>query len=998
MKIAIIQLSDIHAQNNSVAEDKFISPIVNSLSELPTFNHVVIVFSGDISKSGKKEQYEAIEHFIGKLIVQIRSRFLNDEEKISVLMVPGNHDINFNVEVRNRTDIISLVKDSEKNLKKEYEMLEGFYTLANKNDCFLSDKLVDQKIIDFNGVKIQFNLINSAVFSTLNDSLGDNEKELHVFPKRYSGLLMKDRSASLCVTVVHHNTEWFNWEDRETLEKAISSDSSILLIGHDHRSRTEFNTIDGEKECLVIKGGVFNDQCFKDKFVTVLYDTDEHKFETYIMEKETEIFAVLKRDEKHIQLPINYKEFYLQKKYCLSIRDNFTDPAIKARYVFPTLQKQNVESFEKNTVIEDFDSFIKQLEGKEICYIEGLDLAGRTSLLNYLYFNSFKNTLPLMISADDIGKKDKLKDVIKRNFEKQFGDDRELYSKFLQLGREEKTLYFDDIDKINDYKEMLNSLSNEYGLIIVSLRPEQTDLKDSVIYEVDKNKENIKFTIEPFYYEKRKELIKKVCLQNFQDCPLETIDAKVKEINEFIMEQLKVFNISPYFIIAYCNSYYRQRDISDNRLNTFSEVFRVDMVNKFSQISKIRVETAFFILEEVAQYIFENTSYPLSVSTFSDIVASYNKKYDQSVNSIEFISDLIESKIIKYDSNSTYIRFYSDSNLAYFIAKKICDLSDTEKSKESIRYLTKHLCFGINCEILMFIISIRNDWNSLNKILKEISTENKKWEEFDFSKRNIEFLTRNINEIKLRTPTQKDKKRAVTSIEKQERKIKKRQLKTINIFDYSEKDLDKQINQQICATKSLYVVASMYANFYHIIPAENKNLFLDYIFQQPNKIIYFMLKPFDEKFDDMIQEIYDLIVEIDREVKKEDIIDTVVHVGSLMVLNVYDNVARRVGSDETLNSLKKYAKETKNINYLLELTMVLENMSRLEEFGRQAEEIEKMTKNKLIHDMIKRIVHKHFSWNNVPLVGYGQKLAQKYFNNDKNSIRKIQNRSMRKKR
>ena len=78
--------------------------------------------------------------------------------------------------------------------------------------------------------------------------------------------------------------------------------------------------------------------------------------------------------------------------------------------------------------------------------------------------------------------------------------------------------------------------------------------------------------------------------------------------------------------------------------------------------------------------------------------------------------------------------------------------------------------------------------------------------------------------------------------------------------------------------------------------------------------------------------------------------------------------------------------------------MVLENMSRLEEFGRQAEEIEKMTKNKLIHDMIKRIVHKHFSWNNVPLVGYGQKLAQKYFNNDKNSIRKIQNRSMRKKR
>lgn len=998
MRIAIIQLSDLHVKDSSVADDKFILPIVNSLSELPSFDHVAIVFSGDLAASGKKEQYEAIEHLIGRLVVQIRNKYLNESEKISVLMVPGNHDINFNVEKRDRTEIVSLIKDSEKNLQKEYDMLENFYSLANKNDCFLSDKLVDQKIVEYNGIKIQFNLINSAVFSSLKDSLGDNDKELHVFPKKYSGLLTKDSSTNFCVSIVHHNTEWFNWTDREILEKSITSGSSILFMGHDHRSRTEFSKIDGEKECLVIKGGVFNDEELKDKFITVIYDTDEQKFETYLMEKETDIFTVVKKEETHVQLPINYKEFYLLKNYCLSIKDNFTNPSVKARYVFPCLQKQDIDSLEKNALMKDYDSFIKQIEDKDLCYIEGVDLAGRTSLLYYLFFNSFKKSLPLIVSADNIGKKDNLKDVIKRCFEKQYGDSRELYSKFLQLDKKEKTLFFDDVDKVDNYKEILNLLSNDFGLIITTMRPTQSDLKDNVIYEVDKNKENIKFTIEPFYYEKRKELIRKVCLQNFQDCSLDIIDAKVKEINEFIMEQLKVFNISPYFIIAYCNSYNRQRDISDNRLNTFSEVFRADMVNKFSKISKIRVETAFFILEDIAQYIFENTTYPLSVSEFSDIVDKYNKDYDQSVNTINFISDLKESKIIKYDENSNYIRFYSDSNLAYFIAKRICDLNDMEKAKQSIRYLTKHLCFGINCEILMFIISIRNDWNSLNKILTEISTETAKWEEFDFSKKNIEYLSRNINEIKLKTPTQKDKKQAVSNIEKQERNIKKRQLKTINIFDYTDKDLETQINQQIRATKSLYVVASMYANFYHIIPADNKRLFLDYIFQQPNKILFFMLKPFDDEFDKMVQEIYDFIVKLDEEVKKENIINVILQVSSLMILEIYENVARRVGTDETVKSLKKYAKESNNINYLLELTMILENMSRLEEFGHQAEEIEKLTNNKLIHDMIKRIVHKHFSWNNVPMVGYGQKMTQKYFNNDVTAIKKIQNRSMRKKK
>ncbi len=84
----------------------------------------------------------------------------------------------------------------------EIKALENFYTESNANqDLKYSKGLIYKKILNLNGYKIQFNLINTAPFSTLIH----DDKELHYFPSNDLHKIKKDKNANLCITMMHHS-------------------------------------------------------------------------------------------------------------------------------------------------------------------------------------------------------------------------------------------------------------------------------------------------------------------------------------------------------------------------------------------------------------------------------------------------------------------------------------------------------------------------------------------------------------------------------------------------------------------------------------------------------------------------------------------------------------------------------------------------------------------------------------------------------------------------
>ena len=937
---------------------------------------------------------------MGKLITGIRNEFWNKEhKKIEIIAVPGNHDIAFPTERRNRNEARQLAKDFTNSIAEELKLQNNFFEYANYNGCFINDKLIDIKNVNYGNYKIQFNLINTAPFSTLNDENGDNDKDIHIIPNEYFGLINRPAGSSVCITVMHHNTDWFSWESKKTLEENINKGSTILFVGHEHLPQMSFSTIDGKLDCLIAKGGTFNDSTIKNNFAAVLFDTDNQEIETFSMKLGDKVFNVTKNDKKTIDVPLRYKDFVLSKSYILKLNESvWSEINPNSIFEFPTLKKSKTDEFNDNKQIDNYEEFIKSLNNKTFCLLEGNELSGKSFLLKFLYKKSFAQSVPLFVDANDIFKDDNSEKLIKRNFEEQYGDNKSLYSKYCQLSKDEKIIFIDNLDKIKDQQSFIIRLKEKYSFIYASSKPIRYDIRDLILDKTQEENDIIEYIIEPFYYEKRIKLIKKVCASLYGEDNSALINKKTKDINDFICEQLKLFNISPYFILSFSTNYIKRPSGSDNKLNVFGEVFRSNIVQNFSKATDINVNAAFFILEEIALRIFKDRTYPIPLSVLAEIVNKYNDDYDQKINAINFIKALEDCNILKSIDGSQSYKFSDDNILAFFIAKKIIDLKTHPDVDKFLHHLVSFINFGINSEILMFVISLRNDWDLLNFILKEVVSQTQDWEEFSFAKNNLSFLNNNIKETILNAPTATHKQNAIKNKENRERDVKNAQLETINIFDYTEKDLERFINKEVRAVKSLNLVSNLYANFYYMIPAPNKIDFVDYIFKQPNKIIYYMLSPFDENFNGFIDGLYEELSEDNKNLLKEDLIDQFVKLSGLMILSTYYCSSKCVGTEETIASLIDYVEQARSINNDIQLALTFESMERLNQFGKKVESLDCKGALDIIKDMVKNMVYHYFLWHNVPLVGYGQHLASKYFKNNKKLLKQVQNRSFRTKK
>lgn len=998
MKILILHLSDLHIKDNTHTKDEVINPIVSVLQELPSFDKAILVISGDVAYSGKKEEYAHAVHFIGKIIQKLKKNYFEQNQQIDTIVVPGNHDIDFKNTQRSRSFIKSAINNGsiETIITEDISSMSNFFNFAKYNRCFLAKKTTDKITLEYDGYRIQFNLINSAPLSAFKDPTGDNEQSLHYINPEEINALSSTDGANICFTVIHHGFDWYDYNSRQLLENKLVESSSIVFLGHDHIQSSEFRNIDGSTECIFMKGGIISANNTVCEFNCVILDTDKNSFTTFDCKSDTgTIYSLQKQQDISLDRKLSRNGFHVKKEFFSQLNSaDFNGMRIDDMFVFPSLLQVTEDFSEKQKPIESYEDLIKVIGESSLCIIEGSDLSGKTQLLKYIYSKIFESKLPLLIDADNIIKRSTVNTIIKNAFFEQFSSSENDYNKYSQMDKTKKVILIDNINRVKDIQSFLKELSEKYSLVICTTSPSSnTDVKETIISEITESNVVCKLRIEKFYFEKRNLLIKKACDSLFPDISEKSKLDKVKEINNFIIEQLKLFDISPYFILSFCANYAKRTKGDGNDLNVFGEVFKANLVKAFESNSDIRVDTAFFVLGELAFQIMLGREYPLSFSTFSSIIQDYNINYGNKINSAIFVKNLMDAKIIK-PYGDDYIKFYSTNILAYFAGKKIAENKDTAAGKELIRYLIKNICFGINSEVIRFVIASNNDVNLLNMLIDEINYYFNDLEEFSFEKNNLSYLCKSVSKMKLQAPNSVDKKKEVTRIDSQERRMLSKKIDVLDIFDYDDKDLEKFSNKQIRLQRLSILTSSLYANFYHIILASDKNKYVEAIFTQPNKILFFMLSPFDKDFSKMIDEIYQDVKVNNEKITKEMIAELFIHISETLMLNVLDCTARNCGTNETIDSLGKYVENNNSINNRIILTMIHENMGHLKTFGEMAERIDDGTSIPIISNMIKRIVYKHFLWNKVSLVGYGQHLADRYFSNDRKKIKSIRNRTI----
>lgn len=979
MKLLLIHLSDAHLKDKTYIDENIINAQVQAINSLGEFEKCCIVFSGDLAHSGQENEYKKGRIFLGKLWRKLTDKF-NLLYPINTLIVPGNHDIDFNGQRRNRSEVCEIINSgiTDEMISKELEKFQNFYAIAEFYKCFSFNKLIDVKILSVGDKKIQINLVNSELFSTYNDENGDDDKGKHFLPESEWNRLARGRDIDLVVTISHRGPDWFDWESSNNFKKTLNCNTDLFLFGHEHINDTNLSCQKDNNLIKSIARGIdFANKEFY--FTTLLIDLESNDVGTTLFRWDSENDIFMRVNVENFKLEKSYSENYLIEPSYSYLKDIAVDDnkvEIQKYFVFPGVE---VLGQEKYTEIKEFSEFLSFIDTKKQIIIEGDDSSGKTVLLHQIYLSLIGNYIPLYLN-DEILINHKPERAIKMAFENQYGDSTTAYEKFLQADKERKVVLVDDLNKIKHkyLRPLEECLNSQFGHIISVVEPKwNIDIIEMAKAALDESDEVAKYRLLPFYSGKRLELINNLISVynfNYNDKEKEAI-----QINDFIRDQIKLFSLSPKFINLYVEFCIRETELSTGaNKNVFGRVFETNLINNILKFSpEDDLDEYATLLEEIAYSIHFEEKYPLSMTELTAIVDKYNEEHLLKVSVVKFCEIMTSAKILVEEDNSYY--FYNNSYLAYFVAKSLNSRYNNGEGSGELETILKNICFNINGDILLFLSYITSNLNILRFIITQAENHMNNWTEFDLDKKNIGFIFRAECPRIDKLPTAADRKKKDEREEKFEKKATQQDtIERLSLYDYNKTDVeteDYKIGQAIRFTN---LICKMLPGFNHRLKKTEKETLAKDLFVLPNKIIFKELRWIDEDFDKIVAVLVDFYKSHNEEITEEKIKQAIINGAETYILNVYDICARMSVTDKTIDIMDLW--DTRNTNYRIQHIIMLENLGRFNAFTNESNKLYDETKLPFIKSMLTRIVYKHFLYNKqLKFTGRVESIAKKYF-------------------
>lgn len=969
MKTAIIHISDFHIKENDHFIVDKIDKIANALNVLGKIDKYIVIFSGDLAYSGKINEYKKARFVIGKIYENLKR--ISNNERVEILMVPGNHDMVLDENSRDCDDILNYYKENkiDEKLEEEIKRFDNFYNESKVHMSKKRDKIIDNYYIKSGNINLQINLINSAYFSTTKP----NDKELHYFPlDRLNSLNKRDE---LSITVMHHTTESYNGFCKNALEGKLYEQTDILLTGHNHFPQTKRVSINDKGNIIESCGGEMNftDQYFNDVFNVLLLDNDSlscigYSFKWIGKENIYKHEQVLK--EYSIK---NNKKLYPSVTFMNELHE---DPGNRGKdftkyFIFPKLSKKNNCNYGDDEYIVNENAFINEILNNKRILIYGGNCSGKTTLIKKIFMDLTKEYVPLILEIYP-SMKVKLDKFIKSIFEEQYGDDSIKYEKYQQLPKDQKVIFIDNIDLLSKIKyfnicDFYKRLIDNFEYIIITTSSKNGNVEDIIANELKNNDEFYEYEIFPFFLKKRNELVINICKANNINNQKD-IDKINSIVDNLVHNNNELFSLTPSFLVKYIQYF-----TGDNQYEYvkgerfFNKIFEYDLCEALLiGCEKNELETYLTICEIIAYAMFKMKKDTLDISEIRKVIEDYNYNYGMKINCQEVIKIGEKSKIIK--KNEDYKFYFSNKNhLAYFIAKRLFFIYQTEGKYEDVNYALKNICFGINSNIIMFYIYLSNNVNSIYKLNDDLEILLSDAVSLDLDKLNIPFLKKKDITL-IAAPADDDKEKINDEIEMHEETIYSNEdVKAVGIFDYDETEIDKFENKISRAISYLEIICKSIPSFYSKIPLDRKEKLKNAVYKYPDKIVYAMLAPLNNSFDDLCNWFVEYVN--DNNIKKEngkeyvrdDIVDFLQGYGIAIVLSLFQHFSEMCATENTVEFMT-HGEYEKNTNKLQKLSM-LELEAPSKDFIKEAKNMLTNSDDWLFKHMIRLIVRKHLIVN-----------------------------------
>ena len=970
MRLGIIHLSDFHIKGNERFSNVKIQKLIESTNVLGDIDQFAIVFSGDLAFSGEKKQYESARYIFGKLIQGLKDKTNNCF--VNVFKVPGNHDLRLIQESRTGTDIQNYYNDNviDAKIQEELNLLDEYY--ENSNDIVNgNNRLVNVKTISYGKHRIQFNLINTALFSTLKP----DDKELHYLSSSAISRISKKKDADICISVMHHSYEWFQWKCKNDLEKTLIDNSELIFVGHDHYGISKTIALDDGKTTWFSCAGEmrFGEEGFEDSFNAIVLDLDKYVFDGYRFDWNSRGKIYI---HKHIQknIALERKGEILQPlpSYIKEIKD---DEFCSSRdfmdyYVFPKLISEKKNEYGRNKEIKDFEELWSSIQDKSSVIISGPTNSGKTMLLKYIYCSLIGKRVPLLLLIDSTTSINP-KSFVSRLFAEQYGENTILKEKFDQTKKNNRVLIIDGWETLKDGKKkekLLEVIKENFGLILFSNNSVSKDVKESIKEELLDDATYAEYKIKPFYTEKRNELVRNICAlkTSYKDEDISRIN---KLIDSLVLNNSSLFSLHPGFIVKYTDFFINSKSIDYTKGEaTFGKVFEFELQKSIIEHSKKNdVDEFFTSFEEIAGYMFESKKDIISIDEYKKVIESYNIEYGVVVNANTLLEVGKRSKVLKVTGDLS-IYYGSKNYLAYFIAKYLIRKSqEVVPNTSGIEYALKNICFGINSDIVMFISYILNNSKMVMAIAEKAGELLAPWNELDLDNFNIGFIKKQ-EDRSVKAPTEEDHSKADRIREDvEEQKYSDNNVEAVGLFSYDEDLIDQEPYRLIRAVIYTEMICKALPAFNNTLKLEQKQKLIDMIYSYPHRIIYARLQNIEMNYDEICDDIKEFIRIFDIKKKNgdsitdEDIHNKIALFGNMLVLSYYDHFAELCTSHKTIDNLIKndYSCFTKELERLI----IIENSGDSELFLVEAEKMLNSKKDPYARFLIKNIARKHLLCN-----------------------------------
>ncbi len=970
MKIALIHLSDFHIRENESFLKQKITGVLSSLNILGKIDDFAIVFSGDLANSGKINEYKNARNLLSQLINGIKAK--NENKFVNLFMVPGNHDLCLPEQSRDRKYIQEHYNKGtiDTTIEQELKYLDNFYFYSNLNGREPSDKILNKRFCTYGNYKIQLNLINSAPFSTLEP----NDKELHYFPEEKMYLLRKSDDANLCITVMHHSWDWFNWNYKSDLSKTIVDNSEMLFIGHDHRESTSVVSIDNSLDTWISAAGEmdFSSLNKEDSFNVFVIDTESNSFDGYVFNWDiNEKIYIHKMVAHQKSLQNHSSRLSPLPSFIKNIKEdpyNSSDDFTKY-FVFPKLVSKYKNEFGRQEELKNADELITFIENNKKVFITGTTNSGKTTLMKYLFILLSNNKVPLLMTIDNKTRIRK-QNFIKHLFEEQYGESTALFERFKQLDKTKKVILIDGWDLLQEKNRdsIIPILENEFEFIVFGSSSKRSSIIDSIKEELSDNKPICELQIKPFFTEKRNQLVRNICIQKnaYND---EDINNVNRLIDALVHNNSSLFSLNPAFIIRYTN-YFIQDPYHDYTKGeaVFSKIFEFELQQSIINLSKKSyVDEIFVTFEEIAGYMYTSRHDILQIEDIRNIVMQYNLNYGVQVNAKEIIDIGLNAKVFK-QSEDLSIYFYNKNHLAYFIAKYLIRSAQSEPADISgIQYALENICFGINSDIILFISYLLNNTQNIMSIVSQAGKLLEPWTEISLDKKNIPLLHR-IYDTQISAPSEDEQKKFNELKEyTEESHYSEDIIEAKGLFEYNDNEIDEYPYRLIRAIKYTEMICKVLASFNSSLKLNQKQDLIDSIYSYARKIIYAILNPIDTYSEELCNSLLLYIQKIGVTKKngesycQEDIFEMFNNYARAELLSIFDHFAEICTNSKTISLLT--SKQTSDSSEKIQRLLIIENSGNTDIFLKEAESMIKENKSVDIEIMIKLVVRKHLLCN-----------------------------------